>query len=132
MVKIRLCPNLSCTRVRKYNELHKFQNFTLVIRDYVRDVSFYEQCMIQLYKNLMKFLDQDYTFIKWFYDNLQNFQRSFRYYYHYFIIRLQVEVWLIPSKHLKFSNISMIWTIIEQRYFKYIFEVFFGYYLRYI
>ena len=83
MVKIRLCPNLSCTRVRKYNELHKSQNFTLVIRDYVRDVSFYEQCMIQLYKNLMKFLDQDYTFIKWFYDNLQNFERNFKYYYHY-------------------------------------------------
>ena len=52
----------------------------------------YEQCIVQISENPMKILFQDYTFIKRFYGDFQHFRISFRYYYHYFILRLQVEV----------------------------------------
>jgi hypothetical protein len=60
--------------------------------NYVRVVSICEQCIL-FFVNLMKLLCQTCTCIKWFYVIFYNFWRRFRYYYHYFTIRLQVEVW---------------------------------------
>ena len=41
------------------------------------------------------------------------FSEKFIYYYHYLIIRLQIEVWLIPCKQLKFLSIFSIWAKVE-------------------
>ena len=90
----------------------------------------------RLYICVIKLLWQDYAFVKWFYKKLQNFQIRFMYYYHYFIITLQVEFWIMTSKHLKFSLIFGIWAIGKLRHLKYylsyIFVEFFKYYLRYL
>jgi hypothetical protein len=64
-------------------------------------------------KSYETFLSKTCPFLKWFYANLHNFWRGFGYYYHYFIIRWLVEVWILPICQLNFSSISWMWNTID-------------------
>ena len=101
MVKIRFFSNLRCIRVRKYNELHKLKVLTWITRYYVRDVSIMNYIYFKFHKILWNFYvriihsQNDSTTIYRFFKEVLDII--------IFLIRLQIEVRLIPNKHLKFS-----------------------------